>query len=650
MDEQVGNDEKHRDFFRYDVKVLITTVKNRLLLISFVSVVFFVLAFLGSKVLIEDQWEASVMLIRNQRNSRPTVDVPFLYTDLDLNTLSETIAINAIMDAVIDRLGLDMHPRALARSVRVGLSRRSNVFHIIAGHKNPELAMNISNAVAEVFVERSLPNNSSSAEKLHQFYSNKRSELLSDIQALEEEISKFNQKHGIVSLPIENESMVGRLRGLELRKIENEMQIAELDALINNNFAWIVTTLQAQKTQLQSRYTEVHPHFLAIDEVLAVLEQQRLAGVYNLAVIEPFLYEQNPLLSSTIVETGRMINQHSTAKLKIDDINRMIAVVISDIEKLSGSQHDYGNLERKLAALNDQLVTVERRIMEIRIALESVVGDFEILQKASMPLFPIAAKRKMIAIGGGVIGLILMLFLVVFRELLDFRIKSPFDLNEQAGLECIGNLPDKEMVKPELFYAQFHILLNDIINASKLSKAPAFLTIGSDERQTGKSFIINEIFGFLTGLKKKVLYINTVYSLKECDDPEGVHLVNHFLIGEQQQVGYNAKSIADGIDKMYFLAEPSVLKSVYEKDKIAAFINSIQKYDLIIWELFPFSYNIQLASDLIALSNKSYFVTGYRKSLLNNVDAITRFVKQKSPRKLVGIINKVHRKYLQLIF
>lgn len=660
------NDNK-RDIFKFDKTVLITTLRSKIFLILFFSFSAFFLTGVAAKLFITDKWEVRTVLLRHKKNMAIQTDVPYLYQELDMDTVIQTIKLRRNLEAVNKKLSLNSRPEKLFKMIRVERGRKSNIIHILTEDTDVGRAVNIGNTLAEVFVNSFVPIQNSSADKIYKYYSDQKEEILKKIVDVEKESEAFKKKRNVISLESETTIRFEQLKELELKKIENSMLITDLrtkitdynseinslpqevilTSTVKNSMEKQLNVMKQKLSDLKGKYTDKNPKVIKLKIEIERLSEKISSGKREKRVADEVTYGSNGIREALVVEMNDLKAKLKSSEKMIDKFDEQIAGIQKSLQHLSTSQRDYFRIKRQMEMYKELLKTVENRIMEAKIAKESNISDFEILEYASIPQFPMSSKRKLIAIIGGILGFMFSFFIYAFMELFDLTVKSPFDLKEQLGLECAGNLPDKDSVKHELFYAQFHVLLRNILESVKSKEVnPALVVFGSESGDAGKSFIIAEVIELMENLEKRVLVIENI---NEPDKERDKFVINDFLSGKADPGEMTAQKMTEKFHKMYFMSDSDTLKTAFEKERIGQIIKSLSDYDIVFWELFPFSFNIQLAADIINFSQKFYMVTRFRASELEKVEKIVGFLEENAVEP-AGILNYVEKKYLQVNF
>jgi len=635
---------KKRDIFKFDFNVLFTTLRSKMIYIVFFTLLFFFFSGIAAKMLIKDVWEVRTVLLRNKKNMALQTDVPYLYQDLDMNTVVQTIKLRRNLFEVIKRLNLNSTPEKLFRQITIEPGRKSNIIHILTKDSDVHTAINIGNTIADVFVNSFVPIQNSSAEKIYNYYTQQKEDLIKKLIELEKESDLFNKEKKVISIESETSIKFEQLKELELKKIENSMLITDyktkladfsseiagleeevvLTSTVKSSPERQLNLMKEELAKLLQKYTDDNPKVIKLKTEIENFEKKISQNKVGKKVADEVTYGSNSIRQSMIIESNNIKALLKSAEKKVSEYDKKIIEIQEGLQYLSKSQAEYFTIKRQLEMFKELLKTVESRIMEAKIAKESNISDFEILEYASEPPFPMGSKRKLLAVAAGIIGFIFSLLFIALKELTDFTFKSPFDIKEQAGIPCVGNLPDKDAVKQDLFYAQFQVFMRDILDSAENKVHPRLFSFGSDSDESGKSFIINETVQFLGTTGRNILVIETVYDLS--DDISDNIINNSLVSGDMGSL--KLLQIDKNVFKTFFLADSSTLKTVIEKNSLESFLRSLNRFDTVLWELFRFSFNIQLAADIISMSDKFYLISRFRHSDLDKVEKIINFLNE----------------------
>jgi uncharacterized protein involved in exopolysaccharide biosynthesis len=648
---------------KVDLSIILTSLQNRKLIIISITLIASLVFFFLSKIIIKDKWEVRAIIINHPKNMVQQT-IPYLYQQMNANTIIETIKLRRNLVEVVKRLHLDMIPEQLHKKIRVYKERKSNIFHLFIQDKDPKMAVDIANTLAWVFINSFAPIQNNSAQKIYKYYIEQKNKILKERIKLEKESEEFKKKKKLISIESETRLRFDKLKEVELSFVEIKMLITELQTKIEDNNKEItllpdnVPLTQAVKSsylrnikeakenlrRLQKKYTENNPKIKKLLEEIKNLEKQ---SELNLKKKKgPFkpdevIYGINTLKQSLVLETIRMEAELKASIKKEINYNKQISEIMKELSYLSKTEKEYFSIKRRIDLNKEMLIKIETRIMDTKIAMESNINDFEILEPAVLPKYPLSSGRKVLIIFGGGFFFFLTIFILAIKEVLNFSVKSELDFRDNLNIELIGNIPDKDDVKDTLFYSAFQILYKTILN--KINKDSfSFITIGSSHSKSGKTFIINEIVEFLTAEEKRILHIETVNNI---DKIKSNSIINEFLYKVKDVPHPDKKIISDNYHKLYFFAENNLLKRVIRRENIKKFLELNSEYDFIIWEVCDFSFSIQLVLDIAVFSDLFLIIAEFKKTKLLPLKKAVNFLKKGGIKKIAGVLNRVEKKY-----
>ncbi|WP_170007332.1 YveK family protein [Bacillus fonticola] len=132
---------------------LFQTLKKRMRLILSITLIATIVSAIVSYFLLTPIYQSSTQLLVNQSNEEQTgYNTSQVQTNLQLiNTYNVIIKSPAILDLVIEELGLNMTVNQLNEKITVQSATDSQVVNLSVQDEDPQVAANIANTTAEVF-------------------------------------------------------------------------------------------------------------------------------------------------------------------------------------------------------------------------------------------------------------------------------------------------------------------------------------------------------------------------------------------------------------------------------------------------------------------------------------------------------------------
>jgi len=361
---------------------------------------------------------------------------------------------DAITKGVVGRFQrqLTVEPVRLSQLVRVSFESH-----------DPELAANVANTVAEVFIESDLDARYQMTQKASNWLSERLGGLRQKVEAAERALQQYREKERIVD--VKGVAQSGASRQLEqlttaLVEARNRRNEAEnkynqirgirgasasayesVPAVMNNTMVGQMRTVEAEAekklSELTNRYGKEHPRMVQAEgELKAARENTRRA-------IE------------TVVAS--ITRDYEVARANEASIERSLGQSKGEIQDINRKEFQLGVLEREVAA-NKQLFDMFLG----RFRETSATGDLQsTVARVVDPAIPSGApykpNRRQVVLIALVVGLFAGVMLALLLERLDSTVKTSHDVESKLGLPVLAALPiirDKRTVKFERIFAE----------------------------------------------------------------------------------------------------------------------------------------------------------------------------------------------------
>ncbi len=656
------SENETNDLLKFDKRILFITLKRKIIYVFIIAFITTLLAGLIAKFSIDDVWKSQTVLIRHKKNLSVKSDVPYLYQEMDYDTILQTIKMRNNLQKVIDSLKLDTTPERFYGAIDVSRGNRSNLINIRTINQNRKTAVQITNLLAEVFIESYVEILNSSSQKVYDYYLQQRGIYESRLQAIEDSLQNFREKHKILSLEQETQNKYDNLKELELELMNAQMQLStlktrikDIDARITKLPEKVELTSTVSATQerrlkelnseleiLRKRYTDKNPKIIKIQEEIEALKKSLNSRSDEDLVPDRTTYGKNSLRESLILEKNQYENELKATFKRISEYENKIAIVKSELKSLSPIEREYYDIQNSKETTQEHLKKIKDRLVETKIAMDSNLSDFEILERAVPPKYPEASGTKMIAIVAGFLAFIITLIFFLGKEFFDFSVKSEFDFKEIFNIKFLGEIPDKDNVPPPIFYSQIQILYGQLISLLPKKKT-TLLAVGKDKSETGATFIIQELVELLLSQNKKVLWIE---SLKETNDEIIDFTINKLLYQSQKNV--KSYELTDYLHKAYFICDDHTFKKILTEENITQLQEVFSDFDLIFWELFDVNYNLQLFSTITSASDLLMFITRFRHSNRLQLSNSIKFLNENTKTQIAGVLNDSRKPYFSV--
>jgi len=638
-------------------RILLKVYTNKLKLIIILTVIALALSFLWVKLRVHPTWKANSYVLRAPKNMSTPDDMPYLYQTFDINTILETVRTRDVLTDVITKLNLDISPQQLYRRIEVQRGNRSNVLRFTVTWEDPETSALVANATVESFISNNTRLLNSATLRIHNYYMDQQSMRIVNIRELEEQYDQHRAEYGIISIPNETQTKFDQLKEVELKMIENSLRVKDLDSKIAEMEeklkavpeeviqTWTYTqtdekkllALEKELEVLRSRYTDKNPKVIKV--LAEISELRKTISDKKRDLPEAVTWGPSGLTEVYTIDKSRFEAERVGAVQMNEGFKNQVEMIRASLENLTQVQKEFLEIERQLEINREILKLVEGRLAESKMAMQSNVSDYEILEAAQVPRFPEGGRRKLIVFGITFLVFVGASIFVVAKELLDLHTKSEKDFHEVIRIPLCGVLPDENEVDYKVFYRNIQILVENIINHTN-SPATPVICFGSDTKETGKSFIIKECLSMLSSLNHRILYIDT--NTEFGSEAQG-YLLNDWLYGESSEI--NLDTTDPNMHHAYFMVDDRTFTRILETQKVRDMLSLLNNYDYIIWELFDYEYNVQLFNNIISASDTLVLIARFNRSSRNSMNRAVNFLKDRGFNNIHGVLNYVPKDF-----
>ncbi|MFQ6041362.1 MAG: GumC family protein [Candidatus Poribacteria bacterium] len=329
-----------------------------------------------------------------------------------------------------------------------------DMVEIIANHEDPDMAMNIANTVANVYVNNALQRRQKAVSSSFTFLNSQLDEFRKRLREAEQKLLDEQKKGVLQSLDQENVALLAQItkldadlidKDMELQQAQEQLQQAE-DRLRNSPGRALPFTnpellrlktelagLKTQMTELQKTYSDEWPEVKKLQLEIAQKEAEiskaegKISPITQKNTSMEVEYWRDKVKTLTI--------QKSTLTNKINEYNRKL-------QQLPQRQLDMARLQREKASIeNIYSMLLERRnnAMILEATEKEDMGHVaEIQDPAIRPNKPIKPNKKKIAVMAVALGLMLGGGAAFLLEFFDHSFYSLDEVEEYLSLPVLG--------------------------------------------------------------------------------------------------------------------------------------------------------------------------------------------------------------------
>lgn len=408
----------------------------------------------------------------------------------------------------------------IQEKLKVEGGKKSEIIRISYEGPDPQLAADITNAIAEAYLEFGLESRLSSARQTSTWLNDQLQDLKAKLKESEDALQAFQKSQGMVDTS-QQERLAGtrlstlsteliraqtkrseaEIRYKQIRSKHNSGDYASLSPILNNRMVQVqeqeVRTLSRSVRELSERYGEKHPKMIAAWADLNEAKRNLEAKI------------------NKVVDSVR--KEYQAAQDQEKELGALIRKEKRDLGAIKGSSFELTRLERKV--LNNQKLyeSFLSRFQTANVSEQYDASNIHILDTARVPEEPFKPNKPRFILIALMLGLFMGTLFAFLREHLDTTFKTTEELEEKLKLPTLGVIPiikkAKNTVSPERQVltdsrSQFAENVNSIRTGllfSKIDKPPKTILVTSATAMEGKSTLAINLATSLSQLDNTLL-------------------------------------------------------------------------------------------------------------------------------------------------
>ncbi|MBZ0271413.1 polysaccharide biosynthesis tyrosine autokinase [bacterium] len=370
---------------------------------------------------------------------------------------------------VIDRLSLaevDPYrtakdaPATLADQIDVEPIKNSQLVAIHAESTNPELAMKIANAVAEVYQRQNLESKRVTSRDALDWLSGESHTMRERLEESEKRMQNYMENAQVFSFEerfnialrnlakfseaaaearqhrIETEALYNKYREMA-NAGEGDMIPAVMENKLVQELKSELVIMEKDLAELKSKYKEGHPQVQALLQQIGVIESEIGGEIKN--------------------TLGSIKAELIIAQRREKEMDLAVIEARAEAQEVSEKEIQFKALQRDAKA--NQLVfdELQKRAKETEITRNLAANNISIVEQARLPEHHIRPRRKMNVMLGALLGILGGVGLAFFMEYVDNTIKTQIDIENLTDVPFLGIIPsfqsDDDEIPPDDLYS-----------------------------------------------------------------------------------------------------------------------------------------------------------------------------------------------------
>lgn len=402
-----------------------------------------------------------------------------------LATLRQQILSETRLSQVIDEMGLYKELKnkvpqeelvkkmQLDIRVEVGASPKAEktlgAFSISYFNSNPNLAAQVTNRLASLFIEENIKGREQAVQGTADFLTRELEDAQKELKDKEEQITALKTQY-VGELPESETSDVQALTSLQIQLqserdaiTQAQQQQVYLQSVLGDNPSIVnldaqkspeAESLQGQVAQLEGelddlrrRYGVAYPDVVKKQAQIQELQHRISEAEKQQAGNKPAVKHgptrnRNPVIESQLAKLDDVIHQHEQRQ---KDIEHRIAVRQAQLERIPLFQQRMSSILRDYQAAQDHYKYLLERKFSADMATDLEIRQkgerFEVLDPAQVPYKPDFPNRPLFNLIGLTVGLLVGFVSALALEFLDTTVKTEREVVDLLGTPIFGEVP-----------------------------------------------------------------------------------------------------------------------------------------------------------------------------------------------------------------
>jgi capsular exopolysaccharide synthesis family protein len=371
--------------------------------------------------------------------------------------------------ALKDKKGKPLQIKTLADNVKATGAKGTDILQISYIDEDPVQAAKVVNKIIETYIQENIQANRAEAASARKFILEQLPKTELSVRQAESEVRKFKENNKIISLGEEETAGVRAIANLEEQisqhqaqltytkaqaqklqsqaSIDSQQTVAAASLSQTPGVQQILTQLQEAKTELkiaQTRLQPAHPQILNLQEKVSALNsllQQQTKNIVGNNEPTSKNLQMGELRQSLVKEFARTDTERQALEKKINTLSQQLVTYQQRARLLPKLEQTQKQLERKVQASQVTYESLLKKLQEVQLAENQNIGNARVISPAFVPEQPTASRKKLIIIGGVLLGALLGMIAAILLDLIDQSIKSVKEAKELFQYTLLGIIP-----------------------------------------------------------------------------------------------------------------------------------------------------------------------------------------------------------------
>jgi len=399
----------------------------------------------------------------------------------DVNNQIVVIKSPSVMESAVEKLkrnpvaenfpilSSDNPSGILAKEIEISAQREVDIVDVVFKSTNPTEAQEAVNAVMDSYQDESLKYARAEVTSVREFLEKQLDVTSKKLAISEEDLRAYKIANEVFALSEETKEMIINMVEFEaqLSSAQTELQIVEKKlTYLKGELTKVDETLGVEMVSISSPvleqlrqkliesesqlaifltkkgYTQNHPQLISLQNEIDNIKLQMKSEIDK--ILEVNKYSFNPLDRRQELITDIISSEvnFQTATAKVAGLETVVEEYSVRMSGLPDAELELARLERSKAINEEVYSMLVQRYEEAKISEEGKLSNIRIINRATLPKFPVSPKVKMNILIGLLLGLGLGIGAAFLIESLNTKLNNLSDVERYVKLPILGTIPD----------------------------------------------------------------------------------------------------------------------------------------------------------------------------------------------------------------
>jgi capsular exopolysaccharide synthesis family protein len=321
--------------------------------------------------------------------------------------------------------------------------RNSRLVTVSVESRRPELAAQITNALAALYIKQSLDLRVQTSSEAGKWLATQIDEQRRKVEQLDAQLQDVKRQEGLVNIEERRTLLEQRLKELGTALNERKTERLQKEALwrqmagaanpeelpevmhsqVVQSLRIELASLERQQAQLLERYLDQHPEVVKVRNQIAETRTKIRAE------------------AARVIRSAE--NDYKAAAAQEHSVSAALESAKQEALDLGKRGVAYDSQKHEVDAANQVLDNLMSRAKETDVASELKSTNIRVVDPASIPDSAVRPRRLRDIALGFILGLFLSIGAAFFLEYLDNTLKTPDDVRDHLGVPLLGVIPEQ---------------------------------------------------------------------------------------------------------------------------------------------------------------------------------------------------------------